>query len=221
MPSQKDGTVRPTPRRCDEHDAEPEGRDGEAEHRADAQRHVGASPSAARHQAAERHRGACADHEREEGELERRPDIGQDLLGDRTAGPKRGAEVAVKRREGPAQILDEERLIEADPARSSESACGVTSLLAPSMMATASPGMRRIIRKTITDTPATTSTRSMSRGRRRRLSIEALPEQDRVHRSPHRRRSLRARTSGARRQRLVLRQAARRRRHGAWRRGSR
>ena len=42
-------------------------------------------------------------------------------------------------------------------ARSSAMRSGVTSVLAPSMIATASPGIRRIIRKTMTETPNRTS----------------------------------------------------------------
>jgi len=48
-------------------------------------------------------------------------------------------------------------------ARSSATRSGVTSVFAPSMIATASPGISRIIRNTITDTPKSTTRRSVKR----------------------------------------------------------
>ena len=159
MPSQKDGMVRPAMAPISHGD-------------------VGGAAARLRHQAAERHRQHRADEEREEGELQRRPrdaprsrrpPAGRSTATCRdrraAAAPSPGAGIA-RRWAGRGRC----------GARSSAIRSGVTSVLAPSMIATASPGIRRIIRKTMTETPNSTTTRSIER-------VEGSAASDASHRS--------------------------------------
>ena len=151
MPSQNDGIVRPAMAPIAHGD-------------------IGGAAARLRHQATDRHRQHGADEQRQEGQFEGRPEMHEDLGRNRSARPQRGAEIAAQGRAGPEQDIVRRaggRGRRGD--RSSAMRSGVTSVLAPSMIATASPGISRIIRKTMTDTPKSTTTRSTRRVRRTRF----------------------------------------------------
>ncbi len=132
-----------------------------------------ARPAGRGHRAAERDGQRPGQQQGQHGQLRGDADAGQDLLEHGAAGPDAGAEIAVQGAASQWPYWAITGWSRPSRARMAAICSGVTSALAPSVTCTASPGIRRIIRKVSTETPKATNRRSARRRRKERSRLRS------------------------------------------------